>query len=56
MAQMVLQRCCAAGYLTEQIIRLIKNNVPTLYNSMLDSQKRVSVPDAWSRNVQASSL
>jgi hypothetical protein len=55
MAQMVLQRCCAAGYLTEPIIRLIKNNVPKLYNSMLDSKKRLSVPDAWIRHVKTSS-
>lgn len=53
MAKPLLQRCCSAGYLDEAIIRVLEFKIPALFESLLDSQRRLSIPKVWSRNVNA---
>ena len=52
-AQVVFQRCCEAGFVSDWIVETLRRDVPSLYFQLpKNSENKLIIPKSWSRNVE----
>jgi hypothetical protein len=52
LAEVIFQKCCQEGLVNSWIVKLLKDNVPSIYKKLQRNHGKIHIPDNWSRRVK----